>query len=107
MSSSQHDDAHDEHNEGEHDSGDARMDDLDVDNHGFVDMHDFVPPVFASHGLSCAPQPWVCHRQRGAPSNSVGHGPSKKGTATEDSKAIPSAAPLNLIMKIKIFTSGE
>ena len=45
MSSSQHDDVHDEHNESEHDSGDARMDNLDVDDHGFVDMHEFAPPI--------------------------------------------------------------
>ena len=107
MSSSQHDDAHDEHNEGEHDLGDARMDDRDVENQRFVNMHDFVPPSFSCHRPSCAQQPWVCHRKRGALSNSAGHGPSKKGTATEDSKAIPSAAPLDLIMKIKISTSGE
>ena len=51
MSSTQQDDAHDEHNEDEHDSGDARMDDLDVDDHGFVDMHDLAPLVNRIAGL--------------------------------------------------------
>ena len=35
----------------DHDSGDARMDDLDVDDHGFVDMHDLAPLVTRMEGL--------------------------------------------------------
>ena len=47
MSSTQQDmhDVQDEHHDHEHDSGNDRMEDLDVDDEGFADMHDLAPLV--------------------------------------------------------------